>query len=294
MDPETVTARIPARSQREAMDWSLVLMSQGIESVLEGPTEVDGWGLRVSAASYEGALQVLRQYLAENRHWPWQREVWKPGLLFDWVSLAWLVLMGVFYWLDAQRDLRAAGLMDPVAVSHGQWWRLFTAVWLHADLGHWGANASLGLILVGLTMGKYGTGVGLLAAYLAGAGGNLARWLIAADLNPSLGASGMVMGALGLLAVQGFPLLRSLPRPRAAFWSSVAAGVMLFILLGLAPGTDILAHAGGFASGLVIGAALSALARLRDRGWLNLACGLAFALLLVLPWWLALAAGVAR
>ncbi len=89
-------------------------------------------------------------------------------------------------------------------------------------------------------------------------------------------------------------MLRSSPRPRAAFWSSVAAGVMLFILLGLAPGTDILAHSGGFVSGLVIGAALSPLSRLREKGWLNLACGLAFALLLVVPWWLALAAGAAR
>jgi len=50
----------------------------------------------------------------------------------------------------------------------------------------------------------------LLAACLAGAGGNLARALLHAE-TPSLGASGMVMGGLGLLAIQSLSLRHSNP-----------------------------------------------------------------------------------
>ncbi len=87
--------------------------------------------------------------------------------------------------------------MDGAAVAHGQWWRLFTAIWLHADLAHLATNATIGLLLLGLAMGRYGTGAGLLAAYLAGAGGNLVAGLISLQPHRSLGASGMVIGCLG-------------------------------------------------------------------------------------------------
>ena len=38
-------------------------------------------------------------------------------------------------------------------------------MWLHADVGHFATNATFGLVLLGLVMGRYGTGVGLLAAH---------------------------------------------------------------------------------------------------------------------------------
>ena len=153
--------------------------------------------------------------------WPW-RQKFHQQVTFDWGSLAWVFLLGIFFWIGAEGvDLRSVGLMDSVAVSHGQWWRLFTAVFLHADLAHLAMNASLGLLLLGLTMGRFGTGVGLLAAYLAGAGGNVATWLIFPE-HRSLGASGMVMGCLGLLAAQAFTF-RSHPHA-LRYWISGILG----------------------------------------------------------------------
>src|ERR1051326_7747346 len=64
---EPAIARIPTCSRRQAMDWSLVLASQGIETTIEH-TET-GWELLVPVAEYEHALQTLRQYQHENRHW---------------------------------------------------------------------------------------------------------------------------------------------------------------------------------------------------------------------------------
>lgn len=283
---EIMTARIPARSRRQAMDWSLVLISQDIEATIDF-SEEPGWGLVVAEQDHERAIDILKQYHAENRHWPWRQKISPKGALFDWGSLGWVLLIGLFFWIQthASIDFQNAGLMDAVAVSHGEWWRLFTAIFLHADLGHFAMNASIGFLLLGLTMGNLGTGFGLLAAYLAGAGGNIATWLMYSEGHRSLGASGMVMGCVGLLASQAiFFRTRSLKLAT----SSIAAGVMLFALLGLSPGSDVLAHFGGFVSGFAIGSLLLIVPRLSRNTAANIVAGFAFCALVILPWWLAL------
>ncbi len=282
--------RIPARSRSEAMDWSLVLVSQGIESTIQHTEETPAWGLLVTAEDYERALYSIEQYQSENRGWPWQQAIFRPGLLFDWGSLAWVALVTCFFWLDAQSGVGKAGIMDTAAVSHGQWWRLFTGIWLHADLAHLAGNATLGFVLLGLAMGRFGTGAGLLAGYLAGVGGNAFAWLFSAGQVLSLGASGMVMGSLGLLAVPAFSFSRRTPQASRLIAAGLFAGVMLFVLLGLNPGTHIQAHVGGFLSGLAFGALLTALPVLSRNALSNLAGGLLFTLLVIIPWWLALRA----
>ena len=71
-------------------------------------------------------------------------------------------------------DFLTGGIMDSTLAVSGQWWRIFSAMMLHADLGHLAENLAIGIVLFGLAMGRYGTGTGLFAAYLAGAGGNVA------------------------------------------------------------------------------------------------------------------------
>ncbi len=322
---ETETARITARSRREALDWSLVLLSQGIEPIIDYGEQDARWELVVPSHDYENAREAIRLYQLENRRWPWRRELFQPGLLFDWGSLAWAALLVVFFWLDTRSDLGLAGVLDGAATSRGQWWRLFTAIWLHADLAHLAGNAVLGFVLLGLAMARYGTGTGLFAAYLAGIGGNLAAWLLSPGSHLSLGASGMVMGALGLLAIPlsrprsarlgaavpnpvgsspdragtldtGGPrpsqTLGARPRPtgRAMRYvvSGVLGGVLLFVLLGLSPGTDVVAHAGGFISGVLLGALMRFIPGLARKPTANLLAGLLFVVLVLWPWWLAL------
>jgi membrane associated rhomboid family serine protease len=283
---DVVTMRIPARSRRQALDWSLVLASQGIECTVAAPEPPEGWSLIVSSLDYAKASEALQLYQAENRHWHWRRQLFKPGLLFDWTSLAWAGLVLFFFFLSESRPgLTLAGRMDAASVWQGQWWRLFTAVWLHGDLGHLTANVSLGFPLLGLTMGRYGTGAGLLAAYLTGAGGNFLDLVFSPRTLLSLGASGMLMGTLGLLAVQSIPLWRRNPQARAYLITAVVAGMMLFAFLGLSPGTDFMAHAGGFLTGLVLGALLAPVPRLAQNFRLNFFAGLLFLLLTLWPWW---------
>jgi rhomboid protease GluP len=285
-----VVRRIPAQTRRQAMDWSLVLASQEIEHSLDWD-EAAGWTLFVAGVDYERALNQIRQYRLENRHWRWRRPVFQPGLFFDWSCLAWVGLNIFFYWWsETSADLRTTGMMNGVALAHGEWWRLFTATWLHADLAHIAMNAVFGFLFLGLVMGRYGPGVGLLAAYLAGVGGNLIAWWVYDETHRGLGASGVVMGALGLLAIQSVTLLKQRnANTFRLFASGIFAGVLLFMFLGMNPEADVIAHCGGFISGLLLGSLLALAPRFTQRPVINLTAGIIFAVLIVLPWWLGLA-----
>ena len=281
-------ARIRARTRRQAMDWSLVLASQGIEHRIEHTEEI-GWALVVVAPDYEAALAIIRQYRVENLRWLWRRPIFKPGLFFDWGSAAWVLLTAIFFWLsEAHAGLRTVGVMDGAALERGEWWRLFTATLLHADLAHLATNGVFGFVLLGLAMGRFGTGVGLVAGYLAGAGGNLAAWLAYGEPHRSLGASGVVMGALGLIGVQSVVLLRRNLQALKFAIGGILGGTMLFVLLGLSPGADVVAHLGGFIAGLFLGAALVFVPKLARRPLVNLAAGFLFTALVIWTWVLAL------
>lgn len=286
-------AIIPVHTERQAMDWSLVLVSEGIEATIERNVEGDKWQLVVNSPDYSRAIHALRQYRIENRSQVWRQEFPGTGLIFDWSS-AFVVLFLLFIHAveaSGRGNLRAVGLMDNHAVHAGQWWRMFTAVALHSDVGHLAANATTGLLLLGLAMGAVGPGFGLFASFLAGVAGNLAGYLFYPDNHRGLGASGMVMGALGLLAAQSLVLLRHGLSHRQLAIRGVASACLLLVLLGFSPerNVDVLAHVAGFVAGLGLGAILawSPAQLLNSAPWNRVMLALSFATLLI-PWLLAL------
>jgi membrane associated rhomboid family serine protease len=282
-----MSSRIATESKRQAMDWSLALVSQGIESIIDQGEET-GWGLIVDENDFARALEIIKQYQLENLRWPWQQKIFRQEISFDWGSLAWVFLMCLFFWLsERSENFRQAGIMNSEAVSHGEWWRFFTAVSLHADAGHLASNTGIGFVLLGLAMGRFGTGIGLLAAYLAGVGGNVASWLMSQHGHQSLGASGMVMGCLGLLAAQSVSMLRRDTKSLKAVVAGLTGGLMLFVLMGLSPGTDVAAHFGGFLAGVFLGMLLTVVPRLGRSAPANIFAGAVFSVLVILPWWLA-------
>jgi membrane associated rhomboid family serine protease len=107
----------------------------------------------------------------------------------------------------------------------------------------------------------------------------------------SLGASGVVMGALGLLTAQSLALLRIGFPPRQLLWRGLFGGLLLLILLGLDPSmnTDVIAHVAGFATGVLLGGMLALLPpALARHARLNHAAELLCGALMVVTWWLAL------
>jgi rhomboid protease GluP len=260
-------ARILAQSRRQAMDWSLVLASQDIHPIIHGPEEQNaediasraGWTLLVEPGEYERAVAAIRQYRLENRGWAWRREL--PGGAVDihTGAVLWCLLLIAWHWVVTfvAPGWDMLGEMSSARVHAGEWYRLFTAVLLHSDLAHLMANATFGAIFLGLAMARFGWGVTLLATFFAGAAGNVLGLLMYHGPYRGRGASGMMMGALGLLCVQSFGLWRRSPKAARYILSGVLAGFLLFVLFGLDPGSDVLAHFGGFVAGLAFGVLLA-------------------------------------
>ena len=154
--------------------------------------------------------------------------------------------------------LEEAGALDSQALfDRGEWWRVATALFLHADLGHLFANVVSGFFVFSAMTSTMGRRRGWLLLALAAAAGNLA---VAAINYPgpyrSIGASTAVFAGLGLLTGRAVRVLRGgngRLRWRAVF-VPLAAGVTLLGLFG-AGGlrTDVVAHVTGFAAGLVLG-----------------------------------------
>jgi membrane associated rhomboid family serine protease len=269
------------------MDWSLALASQGIAAIIKH--DDIGWALIVEGAEFERAKAVLAQYQIENRGWRWRGEMPGSGVVFHWGALVWvLAMVGVYYWSTVRfPQLRAAGMVDSPKVAGGQWWRLFTAISLHENLPHLIGNVTTGFLLLGVAMGRFGPGVAMLAAFLAGAAGNYASVLLD-RAHESLGASGMVTGALGLITMQTFSPRRKYHNTTPLLPRALAAGVLVLVLIGFSPGTDMVAHVAGFLGGVLLGLALGWVRpEALQRAAPNIIASLVLGTLALGTWWLA-------
>ena len=130
--PDRVFLR--ARSRRQAADWSLVLLSQGIEN--EPDRSDERWGIWVDEREAKRSRSILELYRRENRRWFWLRRPGAPGLAWHPGAVSWaLTLLLLFGWqCQAPGWLEAHGRLDAAAVRSGEWWRLLTAITLHADV----------------------------------------------------------------------------------------------------------------------------------------------------------------
>ena len=259
---DVIPATIAARTERQAMDWSLVLASQGIEVTLQREAEDGSWQLLVAPQDEPRARVAIRQYLQENRGFEWQHEVPGSDYWFDGRVIFWGLAVG-FVFLATLGPVES-GLFKTALVRQGQWWRAFTAEWLHRDIAHLASNLSIGILFLGLAMARFGAGIALLGSLLAGALANYLGLMVRAEDYQGLGASGWIMGALGMIVAQAVPHWNTGRRGNRIVISSLGTGALLFILLGTDQSSDVVAHFGGFAFGVLMGA----IAAFFPKAWL--------------------------
>ena len=144
----------------------------------------------------------------------------------------------------------------PLAVAP---WTLVTSVYAHGSLGHLAANATA-LAIVGFALERFTTR-GRFHAFvlLTGAAAGVAELVVADLLGPPtavLGASGAILALYGYV-LAGNPvaggLLSRLPLGRRGRLGLLVAAVVLLTLLTARSGVAIVAHATGFALGLLAG-----------------------------------------
>lgn len=188
---------------------------------------------------------------------------------------------------DVWRD---AGTMDVYyTVARGQWYRVVTALTLHADSPHLFGNILFGSFFLIPLCRRVGSGPGWLLTILAGAGGNVLNALARPASHVSLGFSTALFGAVGvlsgLLAVEGgWSGWRRMVVP-------LAAGLAILGMLGSeGERTDLGAHLFGLVAGVVVGMAAQGLREWfgPPPRWLEWLAGAACAALLAGSWMLAL------
>ncbi len=97
-------------------------------------------------------------------------------------------------------DLFAKWVLFGPAVANGDWWRLITAAFLHANLLHIGLNM-LGLVWLGAPVERYLGHVPYLALYIVSGLAGSAGALITSPTGITVGASGAIFGILGAMLI---------------------------------------------------------------------------------------------
>ncbi|MCH9718481.1 MAG: rhomboid family intramembrane serine protease [Actinomycetia bacterium] len=141
--------------------------------------------------------------------------------------------------------------MYPAAVSlGGEWWRLFTAAFLHGSLLHIGFNM-LVLWLVGRPLESILGHVRFVVLYLLAAlGGSIASYTFSPLNTLSVGASGAIFGLMAALLVAGHSLKADVTQIAVLLAINIGIG---FVVAGI----DWRAHLGGAAVGAVVAAIMA-------------------------------------
>ena len=276
--------------------WSLVLDSRAIPCCVK-PNGY-GWQLLVPETHFDSACCELRLFEEKNRNWP--PHIPPPRSLIENTlpTVSVLILLATFHNLTLLGlslpdrgiiDLHGLGLAHAGSILNGQWWRLVTALTLHADLVHLASNLTIGGAFIIFLCKELGSGLAWSLLLGTGILGNLANAFLQSPDHRSVGASTAVFGAVGIFSA--ISMVRYRQRLLRRWFIPVAAGLALLALLGSeGKQTDLGAHLFGFMFGILLGSVTETLTARHGlpgrvlNGLLALICGL----VVVTAWWAAL------
>ncbi len=173
-------------------------------------------------------------------------------ILLNIGGFIWLIGSGANVVSPTAAELLEFGGNNRAKVESGEYWRLFTAMFIHGGLMHLvmnlfglaiGATALEGVIKPIKLLGLY-----LLSGLIASCISIL--WL---ETGVSVGASGAIFGLFGIILA--FTLFKKYPEDiRGTMWMLLGLYVGISLLFGfLGNGIDNAAHIGGLVSGFILG-----------------------------------------
>lgn len=282
-------------SERRARLWSLVLQARFLESRIERGER--GWQVMVPPGSLERAYGELRLFVQENRNWPPVPPPPRPMVENTLSTLSVLILLATFHNVTTlelpvfgrEVDWIAAGDAHAGLILSGEWWRLVTALTLHADWIHLSGNLAIGGVFVVCLCRDLGSGLAWTLLLASGALGNLLNAWLQLPSHSSVGSSTAVFGAVGIMGA--ISMVRYRHHLRRRWPLPIAAALSLLVLLGTeGERTDLGAHLFGFLSGILLGLATEWLVGTFGRpGRLaNALFALSSAAIVVLAWWSAI------
>ncbi|MDD5707939.1 MAG: rhomboid family intramembrane serine protease, partial [Kiritimatiellae bacterium] len=275
--PADAEALHPA-NQQQALEWLLVLAAMATPHQLG--RHGDAWTISVARADAPFARAQLDAYERENCGWPPPEPVLPPAVQRSGWSAVWVaaMLVSLYAWFGPYHAGHAAlnsAACDSRRVLAGEWWRIVSAMGVHADLGHLGANLVAVLAFGWPAATSFGGGVAWLGALVAAAAANAAGAWLPDTPRISLGASTGTFALLGMLAGRrlgmalGAGRRKGGNRPALAPWRvewlrsgillPVGVGLAAFVVLGMSPESDLTGHFLGLAGGMLLGSAAHAL-----------------------------------
>ncbi len=134
---------------------------------------------------------------------------------------------------------------NTLLLANGEWWRLFTAMWLHANITHLGSNM-IGLLMFGVSLETIARRWQYLVIYFsAGLVGNLGSLAFSDPFSYSLGASGCIFGVLAAVMIGQRDLSR-----QNLFKAFLY--IALYIGASAGPNVDSWAHIFGAVAGVLL------------------------------------------
>ncbi len=216
---------------------------------------------------------VPRESLTELMHSsPARTPMTHTILVVNLMVFAAMLTQGAGFWHTSTTVPLAWGANFGPATQDGQWWRLFTALFIHFGLLHLAMNM-WALRDVGRLVERLAGRWRFVTLYVgSGILGNLLSLVVQGNKAVSGGASGAIFGLYGALLVLLWTERRRVD-PAEFRWLFGLASVFIVLMLGLGwviPGIDNAAHGGGLVAGALLAHALARPWTVsRPRGWLG-------------------------
>jgi membrane associated rhomboid family serine protease len=173
-----------------------------------------------------------------------------PGLVTNILIAINVIVYGLGIIFPSINDY---GAQANTLVLQGEYWRIFTAMFLHAGIFHIGLNM-LSLFFIGRVVEiMYGKWRYLVIYLLAGIFGGIS-FLLLSPGEVAVGASGAIFGVFGALGVFYIVNRRAMGSFGGGAISNWIFWLVLNLVLGIAPGSNIAiwAHMGGLVAGMII------------------------------------------
>ncbi|HEX6230190.1 MAG TPA: rhomboid family intramembrane serine protease [Actinomycetota bacterium] len=161
-----------------------------------------------------------------------------PGALGDGPTAARLIDMGA---------------LQPVLIAGGEYWRLFTAMFLHAGLLHIGFNAYALWLFGTFVESSFGATRMLLIYFVAGFLASVASYVWGPINSVGVGASGAIFGIFGAFIAYNYRRRHLAMASQNLRWATTLLILNLLLAFGFSSLIDWRAHLGGLVAGVMTG-----------------------------------------
>jgi len=201
----------------------------------------------------------MQRRMIRTRFWMSQNPRFVTNILIVLNVLAYLLLAFLSQnIIDISQDaLLTMGAQVNVLVAQGEFWRIFTAMFLHVGIAHIGLNM-LSLFFIGPAVELfYGKWRYLVVYLVSGIAGGVASYLMLPQDVLLVGASGAIAGIFGALGAFFFMNRRALGPAANAMLGQWLFWLLINVAFGFtATNIGWQAHLGGLVCGLILGVLL--------------------------------------